>query len=243
MNEFHNMVTEGVMDEVKLALDKAKDYHYKEIIRFMENIVNDVRKIVLHEHEIQRLQAQERMTEEERQRHSYVRRQIRAFNGTTKITKRDIRRAASEQSIHSLEAWENYLDKKGETGLSTSLPELTFPPVQKRSTGNSRRNQKNRSSTFNSILDSGSLASQYLGNISEEDKVEEQADNSSLTENSESMGESRNKLYSYSESSWREGDSEYNERVSVSPSRLTGHFNDGGDQISFKGKVRGLTIK
>nr|CAH7769338.1 unnamed protein product [Callosobruchus chinensis] len=80
------MVTEGAVDEVKLALDKAKDYHYKEIIRFMEDIVNDVRKIVLHEHEIQRLQRQERMTEDERKKHSYVRRQIRAFNGSTKVS-------------------------------------------------------------------------------------------------------------------------------------------------------------
>ncbi|CAH2008925.1 unnamed protein product [Acanthoscelides obtectus] len=89
INEFHNMVTEGVVDEVKLALDKAKDYHYKEIIRFMEDVVNNVRKIMLHEQEIRRLQRQEQMTDEERKRHSYVRRQIKAFNGSDKY-KHDI---------------------------------------------------------------------------------------------------------------------------------------------------------
>ncbi|VEN47276.1 unnamed protein product [Callosobruchus maculatus] len=232
INEFHNMVTEGAVDEVKLALDKAKDYHYKEIVRFMEDIVNDVRKIVLHEHEIQRLQRQERMTEDERKRHSYVRRQIRAFNGSTKVTRREIRRAASEQSINSLEAWENYLDRKGETGLSTSLPELTFPPVQRRQTGKSRRNQKNRSSTFNSILDSSSVASQNLGNISEEDKVEEQADDSSVAEYSDSMGGgSRVKLDS--ETSWREEDSQSNERLWVSASEQSEDFN-GVERVSLK---------
>nr|CAH7769337.1 unnamed protein product [Callosobruchus chinensis] len=224
------MVTEGAVDEVKLALDKAKDYHYKEIIRFMEDIVNDVRKIVLHEHEIQRLQRQERMTEDERKKHSYVRRQIRAFNGSTKVTRREIRRAASEQSINSLEAWENYLDKKGETGLSTSLPELTFPPAQKRQPGKSRRNQKNRSSTFNSILDNSSVASQNLGNISEEDKVEEQADDSSIAEYSDSMsGGSRMKLDS--ESSWREEDSE---RFWV-PASAQSEDSNGVERTSSKG--------
>ncbi|CAH2008927.1 unnamed protein product [Acanthoscelides obtectus] len=188
INEFHNMVTEGVVDEVKLALDKAKDYHYKEIIRFMEDVVNNVRKIMLHEQEIRRLQRQEQMTDEERKRHSYVRRQIKAFNGSDKVTRREIRRAASERSINSLEAWELYLDKKAESGLSTSLPEL----VQKRGSNKHNRNQRKSLSIFDSILDNTSIQSQNLGNISEEDKADDEVDNS-IADN---VVVSRVKLYS-----------------------------------------------
>ncbi|KAJ8957393.1 hypothetical protein NQ318_004873 [Aromia moschata] len=103
IDDCHKLLLSNEAIETKLALEKAKDYHYKEILDFLRKILVDIRKIIFHEEKNQR--------------------QISIFSNSQEevVTKREKRRVASEISIGSLEAWEHYLEKKAQEEKAVSV--------------------------------------------------------------------------------------------------------------------------
>lgn len=178
INDCCNRITTKQMTDVQVALDKAKDYHYKEIINILSEIITNVKKMLFHEEKIRKLNDQENLTDTEIKRYSHVRRQISNFSGdcpTTEVVKRapkpnddtestparplsrrEIRRAASEVSVYSLEAWEQYqMQKEQEESTLTSaisMPNININPKLRLQVGK-RKQTKFISSTFNNILD------------------------------------------------------------------------------------------
>lgn len=143
------------LTETKVALEKAKDYHYKEIIKILAGVLTNVKQIIHHENKIGQLNNSGKLSDEELKDYSYVRRQVSAFSSGEKVVRREMRRATSENSVYCLETWENFLEEevnKKALYLSTSLPNINDVP--KRNSPQSKRKQKKLvSSTFENILE------------------------------------------------------------------------------------------
>lgn len=130
INDCNNMVVSGLGSEIKIALDKAKDIHYKEILTFMREIIINIRKIIYHEEQIRSLSNKEKLSDEEIKKYSYVQRQVSRFDNKV-VMRRERRRGVSNLSSSSLDAWEKYMEEhKNNTEsltLATSLPCLVDP--------------------------------------------------------------------------------------------------------------------
>lgn len=141
--------------DTKVALEKAKDYHCKEIIKILAGVLTNVKQIIYHDNKIRQLSNRGKLSDEELKDYSYVRRQVSAFSGGEKVVRRELRRATSENSVYCLETWENFLEEevnKKAVYLSTSLPNINEVP--KRNSPKSKRKQKKLvSSTFENILE------------------------------------------------------------------------------------------
>ncbi|KAJ8986122.1 hypothetical protein NQ317_005592 [Molorchus minor] len=144
----HKLLLDNEATEIKLALEKAKDYHFKEILDILNVIVTNIKKVIFHEEKIRSLSDEEAMSLEELKRYSHVQRQVSVYSNNEK---REKRRVASEISIGSLEAWEQYLEKKKEEETLNEA-EKSEMSKRKRPTGR-RRKKKLVSSTFNNFLD------------------------------------------------------------------------------------------
>lgn len=141
--------------DTKVALEKAKDYHYKEIIKLLAGVITNVKQIIYHENKIQQLSKKGKLTDEELKDYSYVRRQVSAFSGGEKVVRRELRRATSENSVYCLETWENFLKEdlnKDFLYLSNSLPNINDVP-KRQSPKRKRKQKKLVSSTFENILE------------------------------------------------------------------------------------------
>lgn len=150
----HQLLIDKKATQNKLGLEKAKDYHYKEVLDILKDIVNSIRKIIHHERKIRELDDEGNFTTDDLKRYSYVQRQVQAFShsdDTEVVTKREKRRVASVVSVESLEAWELYLEKKEEQEKAIQVEKI---PVPKRKTEGNRKKKKIISSTFNNFLDS-----------------------------------------------------------------------------------------
>ncbi|KAJ8972019.1 hypothetical protein NQ314_000401 [Rhamnusium bicolor] len=148
INDCHKLLLSNQATETKLALEKAKDYHYKEILDFLKDVNN--------------------FTPEELKRYSYVQRQVNAFSSTEEVVnKREKRRVASEVSLESLEAWEVYLEKKAEEEKQIQEEKSAIP--KRKRMNNRRRKKKFVSSTFNNFLGDRMLDSISEDGVSEED--------------------------------------------------------------------------
>lgn len=146
----HQLLIDKKATQTKLALEKAKDYHYKEVLDILKDIVNNIKKIIHHERKIRELDDEGNFTSDELKRYSYVQRQVQAFSTPEEVvTKREKRRVASAISVESLEAWEQYLEKKEEE-KAIQVEKTTIP---KRKTKGNRKKKKFVSSTFNNFLD------------------------------------------------------------------------------------------
>ncbi|XP_018573570.1 uncharacterized protein LOC108912725 [Anoplophora glabripennis] len=162
----HKLLIDQKATQIKLALEKAKDFHYKEVLDILKEIVNSIRKIIYHEQRIRTLDDEKNVSPDELKRYSYVQRQVQAFsNPEEAVTKREKRRVASAISVESLEAWELYLDKKEEEEKAIQV-EVTKIPKRLETKGN-RKKKKRVSSTFNNFLDS-KCGSRSLDSILEE---------------------------------------------------------------------------
>ncbi|CAG9773752.1 unnamed protein product [Ceutorhynchus assimilis] len=161
INGFHNQFFGKTMTETKLALERAKDYHYKEIIDSIAIILKNVEIIIFHQDKIEWLGQEDNFTSEDLKRFSYVKRQVFAFskqdnvsrseeNLSKNVSKRERRRTASEISIGTLEAWEKYLDKKEDP--IENIEEIK-KIVPKRTLSNARARKKFVSSTVGGFLD------------------------------------------------------------------------------------------
>ncbi|XP_060523023.1 uncharacterized protein LOC132700003 [Cylas formicarius] len=156
LNDLTNLITSQTMTEVKLSLEKAKDYHYKEIMSSLEEILKHVRLVLFHEEKIRWLSDEHHFTQDELKRYSYVQRQVNAFSKSKSEeaiftnVKREKRRVASEVSIGTLEAWEKYLDCRA--GEEQKVEEVK-KPVPKRTNSDSRRRKKFVSSTVEAFLE------------------------------------------------------------------------------------------
>lgn len=143
------------LPDTKVALEKAKDYHCKEIINILSGIVTNIKQIMYHENKINQLNNKGKLSEAELKEYSYVKRQVSAFSGGEKVVRRELRRATSENSVYCLDTWENFLKdevNKDALYLSTSLPNINDVP--KRHSPKSKRKQKKLiSSTFENILE------------------------------------------------------------------------------------------
>ncbi|KAJ8923158.1 hypothetical protein NQ315_001712 [Exocentrus adspersus] len=169
----HKLLIDNKATATRMALEKAKDYHYKEVLDILKDIVNNIRKIIFHEQKIKKLNDEVNITPEELKRYSYVQRQVQAFsNGQGVVTKREKRRVASEISVESLEAWELYLEKKEEEEKVVHVEKVEIP---KRKTESKRRKKKFVSSTFNNFLDgrNGSVAFDKEEDIQIQRRLEE----------------------------------------------------------------------
>lgn len=161
----HKLLIDQKATQVKLALEKAKDFHYKEVLDILKEIVNSIRKIIYHEEKIRTLDDENNVSADELKRYSYVQRQVQAFSNPGEvITRREKRRVASAVSVESLEAWELYLDKKEEEEKAIQVEEMKIP---KREAKGNRKKKKFVSSTFNNFLD-GKCPSRSLDSILEE---------------------------------------------------------------------------
>ncbi|XP_050299700.1 uncharacterized protein LOC126738413 [Anthonomus grandis grandis] len=169
INEFNNKMFGKEMTETKLALERAKDYHYKEIVDALTEIVKNVNVILFHQEKVEWLSNEQNFSEHDLKRFSYVKRQVYAFSkqqpqptmtrsvenlsATQKVSKQK-RRTVSEISVGTLEAWEKYLDQKEqkEVEVQEKLQEVK-KSVPKRTLSNARARKKFVSSTLGGFLD------------------------------------------------------------------------------------------
>lgn len=141
-------------NDTKVALEKAKDYHNKEIITLLSGIITNIKQIVYHEGKIKQLNDKSKLTEEELKNYSYVKRQVNAFSGGETVKRREIRRTASETSVYYLDTWETFLKNevtKSNLYASNSLPNINVVPMRKSSS--KRKQKKLISSSFENILE------------------------------------------------------------------------------------------
>lgn len=165
-----SMMTNEFTD-TKLALEKAKDYHSKEIVTILSGIITNIKQIIYHEGKIRQLNDKEKLSDEELNRYSYVKRQVSAFSGGEKVVRRELRRSASETSVYCLDTWETFLDnedmKQKTLCGSNSLPNINV--VSKRNSIRRKRKEKKFiSSTFQDILEDDEGGFKVLDILTEE---------------------------------------------------------------------------
>lgn len=173
INDYNNLVHDNIADESKAALEAAKNYHYSEIIGAVGDIVEKVKMIIFHQNKLEWLSDESNFTGDYLKRFSFVKGQIYNFPqqqaqqiaklsrseqnlSVSYRTKRERRRTASECSMTSLVAWENYLDQKEKSNSVVEpliIEEEIKKSVPKRTLSNARARKKFVSSTFGGFLD------------------------------------------------------------------------------------------
>lgn len=210
INDYNNLVHDNIADESKAALEAAKNYHYAEIIGAVGDIVEKVKMIIFHQSKLEWLSDESNFTGDYLKRFSFVKGQIYNFpqqqaDQIAKLSKseqnlsvsyrekRERRRTASECSLTSLQAWENYLDQKEKNTLVAEpliIEEQTKKSVPRRTLSNARARKKFVSSTFGAFLDSDTNSQgQDLESIIEDSQQVEVAtyENDKMTQSSDSL--------------------------------------------------------
>lgn len=167
----HEKLLTSELTDTKIALEKAKDYHSKEIIKLLSGITTSIKQIVFHEYKIKQLNVKNKLSQKEPNEYSYVKRQVGAFSNREKVLRRELRRTASETSVYCLNTWEFFLKseefKKETLYSSSSLPNINIVP--KRHSARSNRKQKKLiSSTFENILEDDEVGFKPMKMFSEE---------------------------------------------------------------------------
>lgn len=211
INDYNNLVHDNIADESKAALEAAKNYHYAEIIGAVGDIVEKVKMIIFHQSKLEWLSEESNFTGDYLKRFSFVKGQIYNFPqqqaqqiaklsrseqnlSVSSRTKRERRRTASECSLTSLEAWENYLDQKEKSTIivEPAVIEETKKSVPRRTLSNARARKKFVSSTFGAFLDSDTNSKgQDLESIIEDSQQVELTtyENKNITQSSDSLTE------------------------------------------------------
>lgn len=167
LNELQNVVSSQKLDDVKLSLEKAKNYHYEEITSSTQDLMKIVEKITFHMKQIDWLNDEQNINKETLRNFSYVQRQVFAFsqngggnNNSPSIlrpmtdVKRNQRKSTSLDSIGSLETWENYLENKEKENKEIDKKiENTRKGVVKRTQSDAKKRKKFVSSTMEVFLD------------------------------------------------------------------------------------------
>ncbi|CAH0563967.1 unnamed protein product [Brassicogethes aeneus] len=132
-------------------IEKAKDYHYKEILKKLKNIKSQVDSIRENEAELDHLNSIDVLNEAERKRYSYVQEKVKVFSRSecnlNTLHLRESRRASMMASQNSLNAWEQILETNKEKPADVFLK----PPVRNKSI--CRKNKKFISETFDNFLE------------------------------------------------------------------------------------------
>lgn len=158
LNDLQNQYSSNKLDELKLAQENAKNYHYDEIMHSLSVIYSSIKKLEFHMAQIEWVS--DNTNKEQLRRFSYVKRQIYAFsqNGSSDsaenalLSKKEQRRSAAELSIGSLGAWENYMKQKEEEEQDVKLNEVPKPVVRRKPL-NIKKRKKFVSSTYEEFLD------------------------------------------------------------------------------------------
>ncbi|XP_072376413.1 uncharacterized protein [Diabrotica undecimpunctata] len=154
INSSQNLITTNETVDVKLPLEKVKLYHYCEIIKLLQNIKSDVKKILYHEKSINTLISTKKLSAEEIKHYFSIENVNEQRKSKEYFIRQERRRKASQVSLYTLSTWEAYLQNKEEE--EAAIPEVTIEAsaVPKRTAPKSRRKQKKFiSSTFNDILE------------------------------------------------------------------------------------------
>lgn len=171
IGKYQKNIMSTEISDTKLALEKAKDYHSKEIITILSGIITNIKQIIYHEDKIKQLNDKEKLTEEELTKYSYVKRQVSAFSGGEKVVRRELRRVASENSVYCLETWEKYLNEEDNNQSVmysyNSLPNINVVP-KRESPKTKRKQRKLVSSTFENILEDEEARLRPMDSLPEE---------------------------------------------------------------------------
>ncbi|XP_066249213.1 repetitive organellar protein-like [Euwallacea similis] len=187
INDFNNFIHGKSIDETVIALERAKDYHFQEILDAVRVILEKVKVIVFHQEKIDWLSDSTNFTANYLKRFSYVKNQIYNFQKPQTVTrseenlpykvKRERRRTVSEISASSLESWEKYLDQKeGNKNIAEDVVIEIKKEVPKRTSPNARARKKFVSSTFGGFLDNEATQKPALESIVESSSPEEATD-------------------------------------------------------------------
>ncbi|XP_028138733.1 uncharacterized protein LOC114333101 [Diabrotica virgifera virgifera] len=153
INYSQNLITTNETIDVKLPLEKVKLYHYCEIIKLLQNVKRDVKKILYHEKSINTLISTKKLSGEEI-KHYFSVENVNERKSTEYFIRQERRRKASQVSLYTLSTWEAYLKNKEQEEAAIPEASIEASAVPKRTAPKSKRKQKKFvSSTFNDILE------------------------------------------------------------------------------------------
>lgn len=165
------------LSETYAALEKAKLYHYKEIVKNLMEIKTQMSLVRFNFQKIEEFNRKQRLSAEEQKRYSYVTQQIEKFGKpqsqevVKRLSGRSRHNSDNSSVIESLHVWEDYLVQKEKSESMPNLSSLSID-VPKRSHLSNRKNKKFVSSTFNDILEDQNVVDHERENINviEEDE-------------------------------------------------------------------------
>ncbi|ERL90662.1 hypothetical protein D910_08009, partial [Dendroctonus ponderosae] len=192
INEAHNLFFAKAMDETRLAVEKAKDYHYGEIVKALNQILENVKSLLSHQDKIEWLSNEANFSSSDLKKckkgpvsASPKSEQKPAFSRSVENipqnTKRDRRKTVSEVSAQTLEAWEKYLDQKESDETEVlEIATRTQNTVPRRTLSNARARKKFVSSTMGGFLDDNGRLARSLDSIMEKSQNDEEIYRSTL---------------------------------------------------------------
>lgn len=194
INEAHNLFFAKAMDETRLAVEKAKDYHYEEIVKALNQILENVKSLISHQDKIEWLNNEANFSSTDLKQYKKVPTRTeqkpsfsRSVENIPQSTKRDRRKTVSEVSAQTLEAWEKYLDQKESNESEVlEIATKTEKTVPRRTLSNARARKKFVSSTMGAFLDDNGRPAGSLESIIERSQNDEEIHNANYSEEHES---------------------------------------------------------
>lgn len=172
INQCHLDLVESDFENATIALEKAKDYHRKEIIKLISGIIINMKQIVFHEDKIRQINFKDKLSSEELKQYSNVESDGAKFVGDT-VVRRKLRRATSEASLNCLDMWNAYLNKDDNMNniLSYSLPNVNMIPKPEIHINSKHKNQaqKHISSNHNNLLENDLITMKALQEETDEE--------------------------------------------------------------------------